>query len=228
VGCESEGQGGALKAPAAHRVSISISAEASSRLAYYKAEDGVGVLAPRDWHCFGTYGSNGATLYVSSDVIDTKELLSTSWNGFTGPAIQISSVQGNTSGRFQVARTVARVFPGNEAFVQAVIGEGIEPANSFPFGPYPGDILRRRNKNVVEFLTPAQADGLGTASRLRKSDRPIRGVAILFGEEPNLLQLSLRLPEKESDLAEFIILWTEREALRSVTKGDGSNEQRCL
>ncbi len=211
VGCESEGQGGALKAPVAEPVSISIPAEASQRLAYYKAEYGVGVLAPRAWHCFGTYGSNGATLYVSSDVIDTKDLLSTSWNGFTGPAIQISSVQGDTSGRFQVAKTIARVFPGHEAFVQSVIAEGIEPASSFPSRPYPTDTLKRRAKNVVEFLTPAHADGLGTASRLQKNDSPISGVVILFGEEPNLLQLSVRLREKDSNLTQFIIQWTEQE-----------------
>ncbi|HVN17333.1 MAG TPA: hypothetical protein VMU05_01125 [Dongiaceae bacterium] len=98
---------------------MAISAGAAERLAYYKAEYGVGVLAPRGWHCFGTYGSNGATLYVSPDPINAADLLSTSWKGFAGPAIQISVAEGGTSGRFEVAKTIARVFPKHKAFVCA-------------------------------------------------------------------------------------------------------------
>jgi hypothetical protein len=35
-------------------------------LAYYSHHEssGSGVLAPRGWDCFGTYGSGGSTLYV--------------------------------------------------------------------------------------------------------------------------------------------------------------------
>lgn len=132
VGCDSDGQVGAVKAPGGQGRSIAIPAEAAQRLSYYKAEEGIGVVAPRDWHCFGTYGSNGATLYVSPDPINTADLFSTSWNGFAGPVIQISFVYGETSGRFTVAKTIARVFPSHKAFVEAVIAEGIEPATSFP------------------------------------------------------------------------------------------------
>src|SRR5208282_4662295 len=212
VGCESDGQGGAVKAPVGQSKTMAIPAEAAQRLAYYKAEEGIGVLAPRGWHCFGTYGSSGATLYVSPDPIKAADLFSTSWNGFAGPVIQISSVDGDTSGRFTVAKIIARVFPTHKAFVQAVIAEGIEPASSFPFGPYAGDTLKYRTKDIVEFLTPARTDGLGTASRLQKNDSPISGAAILFGKESNLLQLSVRLPPQASDLAQFIIQQTEREA----------------
>jgi hypothetical protein len=211
VGCESDGQGGAVKAPSGQSKTLAIPAEAAQRLAYYKAE-GIGVLAPRGWHCFGTYGSSGATLYVSPDPIKGADLFSTSWNGFAGPVIQISSMDGDTSGRFAVAKTIARVFPAHKAFVQAVIAEGIEPASSFPFGPYAGDTLKYPTKDIVEFLTPAHTDGLGTASWLRKNDSPISGAAILFGKEPNLLQLSVRLPQQASDLTQFIIQQTEREA----------------
>lgn len=220
VGCESDGQGGAVKAPGGQSKTMPIPAEPAQRLAYYKAEEGSGVLAPRGWHCFGTYGSNGATLYVSPDPINTADLFSTSWNGFAGPVIQISSMDGGTSGRFEVAKTIARVFPAHEAFVQAVIAEGIEPASSFPSGPYAGDTLKYRTKDIVEFLTPAHIDGLGTASRLQKNDNPISGAAILFGEEPNLLQLSVRLPRQASDLTQFIIQQTERETAHFDADGD--------
>ncbi|HWJ48062.1 MAG TPA: hypothetical protein VNS62_10435 [Candidatus Udaeobacter sp.] len=193
---------------------MAIPAEVAQRLAYYKAQEGVGVLAPKGWRCIETYGSNGATLYVSPDAINAADLFSASWKGFSGPVIQISSVDGDTSGLFEVAKTIARVFPAHRAFVEGVIAEGIEPASSFPYGPYPADTLRYRRENIVEFRTPAQTEGLGTASRLQKNDSPICGVAILFGEEPKLLQLSVRLPSETSDLAQLIVEQTEPEAAR--------------
>jgi hypothetical protein len=212
VGCKSDGQVGPVRAPSGRSKTLAISADAAQRLAYYKAEQGIGVLAPRGWQCFGTYGSNGSSLYLSPYPINAKDLLSTKWRGFAGPAIQMSLEIGDTSGRFAVAKTIARVFPAHKAFVEDVIAEGIEPAGSFPFGPYPADGLKYRGRNIVEFRTPAQTEGLGTASRLQKSDNPISGVAILFGEEPSLLQLSVRLPLETSDLTELIVGQAEREA----------------
>lgn len=212
VGCKSDGQIGPSKAPSGPNRKLAISAEAAKRLAYYKAGDGFGLLGPRGWYCFGTYGSNGSTLYVSPDPIKASDLFSTSWKGFAGPAIQMSLSVGDTSGRFSVAKTIARVFPAHKTFVENVIAEGIEPARSFPWGPYPADALKYRGKDIVEFITPAQKEGLGTASWLQKNDTPISGVAILFGEEPSLLQLSLRLPSEASDLTKLIIEQTEREA----------------
>ena len=135
---------------------MAIPAEVAQRLAYYKAQEGVGVLAPKGWRCIETYGSNGATLYVSPDAINAADLFSASWKGFSGPVIQISSVDGDTSGLFEVAKTIARVFPAHRAFVEGVIAEGIEPASSFPYGPYPADTLRYRRENIVEFRTPAR------------------------------------------------------------------------
>lgn len=129
--------------------------------------------------------------------------------------IQISTVNGDTSGRFEVARIIARVFPDRKEFVEGVIAEGIEPASEFPSGPYPTDTLEYRDDGIVEFVTPARKDGLGTASRLQKNTSPIYGVAILFGEEPSLLHLSIRLPSAMSKLvAQLIIEQAEREAER--------------
>src|SRR5215470_5435588 len=178
VRCASDGQLGPIKQSSAgsKAIAMAVSAEAAQNLAYYKAE--IGVLAPRGWYCFGTYGSNGEILYVSPDPINPVDLFSTSWGGFAGPAVQISREDGGTSGRFGVAKTIARVFPARKAFVERVIAEGIEPATAFPFGPYPADTLKYRSENIVEFLTPAQKNGLGTASRLQKGDSPISGVAI--------------------------------------------------
>jgi hypothetical protein len=105
------------------------------------------------------------------------------------------------------------VFPAHKAFVERVIAEGIEPASSFPYGPYAEDTLKYRSENIVEFWTPPQTEGLGTASRLRKNANPISGVAILLGG-PDLLGLWLRLPSETSDLTPLIIQQTEREATR--------------
>jgi hypothetical protein len=210
VECRSDGQLGPFK-PASGQsktTTVAIPAEAARSLAYYKAQ--IGVLAPRGWHCFGTYGSNGTTLYVSPNPINSADLLSTAWEGFAGPVVQISREYGDTSGRFGVAKTIARVFPARKAFVEKVIAEGIEPASSFTYGPYPTDTLTYQRENVVEFITPAQKDGLGTTSRLQKSNSPISGVAILFGEEPVLLRLWVRLPSENSNLTRSIIHETER------------------
>jgi hypothetical protein len=95
-----------------------------------------------------------------------------------GPAIQFATDVGGTSGRFKVARIVARVFPAHRAFVRDVIAEGIDPASDFPLGSYPNDKLTYKNNETVEYETPAHTDGLGTQSWLQENDDPIRGVAI--------------------------------------------------
>jgi hypothetical protein len=151
-------------------------------------------------------------LYVSPRPIKSADLFSTDWKGFTGTVIQISTENGDTSGRFGVAKIIARVFPAHMEFVRSVIAEEIEPANSFPSGPYPKDKLTYRTKEIVEYQTPPQTDGLGTNSRLLKNDTPISGVAILFGEEPNLLLLSIRLSPEMTDLAPAIIHQARRDA----------------
>ncbi len=173
VGCASDGQTGPQAPPTGSSKALAIPAAAAQRLAYYKAEYGPGVLAPRGWHCFSNYGSDGSNLFVSPDAIDSTTLLSMDWKGFAGPVIQISIAEGGTSGRFQVAKVIARVFPALKQFAQNVIAEGIEPASDFPFGPYPSDKLTFRGKSIVEFETPANTaragDGFAAAAKY-KSD----------------------------------------------------------
>ncbi len=67
---------------------------------------------------------------------------------------------------------------------------------------------------MVEYRTPAQTDGLGTQSWLPKSDRPIDGVAILVGEDPDLLLLSVRLPSESNALTKVIVDQVERDAVK--------------
>lgn len=215
VGCASDGQVGPLKAPAGRTETVAISPGVAARLAYYKAKNGFGILGPRGWHCFSTYGSSGSTLYVSPQPIDGAKLFSRDWKGFSGEVIQVSVAIGDTSGRFEVARTIARVFPDQRAFVQDVIAEGIEPAGSFSFGPYPEDRLTYRSKNVVEFETPPGMAGLGTDSRLQRNSSSILGVAMLFGDAPNLLQAEIRITHEGGDLVRPILAHLESEAASS-------------
>lgn len=217
VGCKSDGQVGPLASPKGNASEIALPAEIGNQLAYYKAENGFGVLAPRGWHCFSTYGSNGSSLFVSPEPINQKELFNPEWKGFSGAAIQVSLSVGDTSGRFAVARIIARLFPERMDFVRDVISEGIEPSSSFPTGPYATDKLQRRGNNIVEFETPASTVGIGSQSRLAIGASPIHGAVILFGEEPNLVQLSMRLPNLDPTVREAITQHLEAETSKRYT-----------
>lgn len=205
MGCESDGQTGPVDAPKGADQVVPINADAARKLAFYQASLGPGVLAPRGWHCFGLYGSSGVTLYVTRESIHTADLLSSDWHGFAGPAVQASNTNGDTSGRFEVARVIARAFPIRRAFLQNVIDEGLAPAKDFLFGPYPKDKLIVQTDRLVQFRTPPHSEGLGTMSGLRANDDPVDGVAILDGPTPDLLMLGVRLPPEQRDLAAVII-----------------------
>lgn len=231
VGCESDGQTGPVAAPEGETKVVLMDAKAAQQLAYYASKKEFGVLAPRGWYCFGTYGSNGDTLYVSPQPINAANLLTSTWTGFTGPAIQLSREHGDTSGRSGVAKTIARAFPARRAFVRTVIDDGTDPASSFPFRPYPNDKLTYRSKEIVEYQTPANTEGLGTNSSLQSNADPISGVAILIGKVPDLLQLSVRLPIAQVGLTPFIIGQVERDTAHQdsgaaqvapVNRADGS------
>ena len=211
VGCKSDGQGGPVSAPRGLSKIVHIKAKVAQRLAYYESEKQFGVLAPQGWYCFGTYGSDGDSLFVSPQPIDSSILFSTKSNGFVGPLIQLSRSSGDTSGRFTVAKIIARVFPAHREFVTKVVEEGLEPATSFPFGAYPKDQLIYKSDEVVEYQTPAQANGLGTDSLLNKDDDPISGVAMLTGPDSDLLHLSVRLPSSQVNLAVSIVQQLEND-----------------
>ena len=211
VGCASDGQVGPQEAPNGTSTSVSIGLKAARQLAYYTSAQGVGVLAPRGWYCFGIYGSGGDTLFVSPKPIDTANIFSAGQNGFSGPAIEISHRFGDTSGRFDVAEVIARVFPAYKAFVTGVM-EGFDLP--VPFGPYRNDMLTYKGKTVVEYKTPAETEGLGTRSRLKKNGSPIAGAAILIGQTPDLLLLSVRLPADLAGLTSAIVGQAESDATR--------------
>ena len=132
----------------------------------------------------------------------------------TGPIVVLRSTDGGTSGRFTVARIIARVFPAHEAFVRKVMNEGLERASDFPFGPYPTDKLTARTEDMVEYETPPHSKGLGTDTGMTPDDNPVQGAAVLQnGEWPCLRLLSVRLPPDMKRMTTDIIQQFERESL---------------
>ena len=144
--------------------------------------------------------------------LNSTDLFSDSWKGVPSYGIQLSESDGGTSGRFAVAEIIARVFPAHWSFVRQVTGEGIEPASSFPYGPYPTDKLIYKDKETVEYVTPPNTEGLGTQSYLAKDGDPINGVAILTGKDPDLTKLAARLPPEMSDLLPVVIRQVEQDS----------------
>ncbi|MBB6253573.1 hypothetical protein [Nitrospirillum iridis] len=209
VGCPLDGQTGPIPAPKKDSVPplpASVSAKMVARLAYYRADFGeLGVFAPKGWHCFGLYGSSGSQLVVMAKPPASRNLFK-AIEHIDGPAIHLSLIEGGTSGRFEVARIVARVFPIAQDFVEQVVAEGIEEKSAFPQGPYPTDIIVRHGPTSVDFVTPAGQEGMGTHhSWLPKGDQPITGSILLFPDDDmDARVLAFRLPPESRDLGTVI------------------------
>jgi hypothetical protein len=216
VSCDADGQVGFLAGPKEVKNVPPVSDWARRYLAYYATES-MGVLAPRGWSCFSTYGSNGSSLFVAEKVLKSDDFFKSD-TSLTGPAIQLSLSDADTSGRFSVARTIARLFPNEGDFVRRVIDEKLEPASDFPFGPYPTDKIVKKNEFVVEFETPAHAEGMGTHSLLAKDDMSISGVAMLLKDGAAVMTIKLppRLRSLTPELMERAE-WMERDNL--MTEG---------
>jgi hypothetical protein len=213
IGCQSDGQTGPQPAPTGKARALRLPAAAAARLAYYSSSEGFGVLAPRGWYCFGTYGSGGDHINVSSEPINNKAVFEGGWKG--GFAVELHHRFGGTSGRFSVAEVIAHVFPAFRAFAINVMRE-IEP-DRLSFGPYPNDVLTYKGDTAVEYTTPPRTEGLGTYGALNENDDPIRGVAILVQTPegvPDLIHLAVRLPTDMAELASIIVHQVEREAER--------------
>ena len=129
-----------------------------------------------------------------------------------GDAVVLTYADGGTSGRFDVARYAARLFPQPEKdFVASVIAEGSEPKENFPAGPYPVDKLTYKAPRLVEFVTPANSDGLGDSGLLKKNASPISGMAKIVDSDdgPQFYLLTICLPANEAALAAAIVAAAE-------------------
>lgn len=144
--------------------------------------------------------------------MNLKDPFNNSKRSVTGPAVEVVRRYGDTSGRFLVAKMIALVFPTHSPFLNDVIENFDMKRTDFPAGPYPTDTLTYRGNNVVEYTTPAQTEGLGTWSSLGKDGNPIQGSAILAGQTPDLILVSVRLPPDLVSLTAVIIRHFEGEA----------------
>jgi len=203
VGCSSDGQAGSVDAPKGSAVVLAISAREAEQLAYYKSAMTTGALAPRGWHCAATYGSGGDALYIVPEPIDPRNMFSSERPKISGPAIGVSRRYGDTSGRFEVAEIISRMFPAYRSFAANVAAAFDLPP--FPARPYPMDTIRYKGKTLAEYRTPPQTEGLGTYSWLGKNDRAISGAAMLVGPAPDLLLIAVRLPDSLQSLAPIIV-----------------------
>jgi hypothetical protein len=180
-------------------------------LAYYESAVALGLLAPRGWSCFGVYGPDGSLFFVTPEPIDENNPFPLA--DITGPVVEISTIEGQSSGRFEVAEVIARVFPKHLGFVRDMIDMFPSLVPDIQSGPYQNDKLIYRSDEMVEYATPPYSSGLGTFGvRIQPNDEPIEGVAILQGSSPDLLLLSVRLPPEMQALTSQIIQQLEREA----------------
>ncbi|MDE2562562.1 MAG: hypothetical protein KGL48_10000 [Sphingomonadales bacterium] len=200
VGCRSDGQAGALAAPKDGGHAPRLAEQLALHLSWYASNNTGGVLAPRGWQCFELYGSNGSVLMVAPNGLDQDPFEAK----LLGPAIQLSTSLGATSGRFEAARIAARLFPDRKRFVDSVIDEEIVPRSNFIFGTFSHDRIHRLNRDYVEFETPARMDGIGTMTRLRKSGNPIHGL-VWMDDDNNATILAVRLTPGQKDLADYIV-----------------------
>src|SRR5262245_38784887 len=102
VGCKADGQAGPVDAPQSPKHSLELDVKVAQRLAIYEAEVGPSVLGPSGWSCLAVCGSGGATLFVTPNPLS--DVFTLKWPGILGPGIAASLVDGETSGRFDVAK----------------------------------------------------------------------------------------------------------------------------
>jgi hypothetical protein len=177
VGCPADGQVGPIDAPKGDPKIVTLRHLPLDQIAYYKGADGPGVYAPRGWHCRLQYGSSGDSILVTPSFTNTADF---SGLQIHAQAIERTSFDGGTSGRFQVAIYASRLFPKlAAAFIATVRNENVMPASNFDRGPYIGDEVTYPATGVARFTTPADSQGLGTDGALAPANNPIRGIAVL-------------------------------------------------
>lgn len=204
VGCPGSGQLGPAAAPSGKPVLAAVSQKVGTQLGFYKGVNGRGVFAPVGWYCREWYGSNGYIVAVTPapppDRIPAERI--------PGPGVELLFRDGETSGRFDVARISARFFPDvMRDFIQGVRDGGLEPESSFKPERYPKDSVKGISKRMIQFSTPAREAGFGTEGLLAESEEPVRGIVALNapGEDTGVSVLRVRLPEEQKSLSDAIV-----------------------
>jgi hypothetical protein len=183
-------------------VAVPVEQSIADQMAYYKAEHGTGILAPRGWYCRAWNGSNGSFLAVTPKPIPPPYFPLPS---IGGPAVTIAIWDGESSGRVRVAVVASQLFSvaGSE-FVARVRQEHLISDSAFDPESYPDDQLQYLSDRFVEYTTPANRSGLGTDGMLDMSNLPIKGLTVLslVDEANSLTEVRVRLPPNLSSLTE--------------------------
>jgi hypothetical protein len=116
-------------------------------------------------------------LVVSPQPIDVR---SAGWKPLEGPIVEIDNITSGASRQYDVAGIAARVLPKYRAIALEALQDFDLPV---PTVPYPKDILRYPRKGVVEYVTPAYTEGLGTKAFVKSGSSPIAG-AVIVDDEP--------------------------------------------
>jgi hypothetical protein len=180
-------------------------ASQADQLAYYSSQD-LGVLAPRNWHCFGLYGSNGSVLIVTPLVLKANELFGEKPIRLSGPAIVSSFSFGGTSGRFEVWRAIGRYFPTALDLVDRQ-DWSLTHDEPLPTRPYAADIVVTRAVRSIRIVTLSGQDGEGTSGYLSRGPLPIIALRQLMGsnDDTSLLAIDVRLPAGQNELTSPIL-----------------------
>ncbi len=203
VGCASEGMSGPAPAPQDDGKSPRLPADMASALSYYVSAGDLAVLAPAGWQCQQIYGSNGAELFIMPTRQPTANLYGDQ-PALNGPVVELQWINGFTSGREDVARIAARLFPARPDLVRSAREEEPDFTMVFPHGPYLTDTVIRHGPADVEYCTPAGRQGMGTDSRLGRDNTAIHGAALMT-VDGNLVKIDVRLPQGSEALAQTII-----------------------
>jgi hypothetical protein len=181
----------------------------AARIAYYRANAGPGVFAPRGWHCQAWGGSNASFIIVAPTAPPAVIPL----EPVKGPGVIAIESYGGTSGRFEVAEVSARLFPEVMAdFIARVKAEGFEVEGSpFPdfskIKPFPDDQYSYLTPKLVRFTTPAHQEGIGTGIFVPSGD-PVRGVVSLSpgdDRDTDLLSFRIRLSSSDDEFARALL-----------------------
>src|SRR5262245_30142021 len=96
VGCPSDGQAGYVEPPRDSAKTVTVTEVSASEIAYYKGAMAPGAFGPRGWHCHAWYGSGGALLLITPEVLGPTP--GSAWPPKTsGQAVEIVLDDGATS-----------------------------------------------------------------------------------------------------------------------------------
>src|SRR5262245_12101598 len=181
---------------------LKVPAQLAGKLAYYKGTGAKGVLGPRGWTCRQYFGSSGSRLKIAptGGAFQDDAKYESSMK-YSGELIERSLSIGDTSGRSEVARVAARIFPIVNDFVDQLREQGIIDRS---VDPLPGDTYFHLSPTVAVFRTEQDEEGIAG----RANGVPMLGLAYLMkepGQAPDLTLLKARLTTANGDLVAIIL-----------------------